>query len=250
MIVTTLGTSSPHARPGDPCSSFLVSSGKSAIWLDTGAGTLGALLRHRRLEDLDAVWVSHTHADHFSDLATTFYALRYADVSRPPLTVFGPLGWADRLRGFLTHDAARPSPLEDVFDIREVTDQQIETTGEFRLIAVAMRHDIVCHGVRIEAGNSTVAYTGDTGPCPGLAQLARGADLLICEAGYGLHTVDDDPMHLTAEQAGETARDGLVASLLLTHLAGADPAACVAAAATAGARSVIGATPGLIIRTP
>lgn len=247
-MVRTLGTASPYARPGNPCSSFLVSSGDSTMWLDPGAGTLGELLRHCRLEDLDAVWVSHTHADHFSDLATTFYALRYADLSRPPLTVFGPPGWAERLRAVLTHDPARPSPLEDVFDIREVIDQQVSSVAGFRLTAVEMRHDIVCYGVRIDDGTSSVSYTGDTGPCAGLVQLARGVDLLISEAGYGVGDgADDDPVHLNAAQAGATARDGGVATLRLTHLASADPASCTAEATTAGARSVIGAVPGLVL---
>ncbi len=246
MIVTTLGTSSPYPRPDDPCSSFLLEGGGSRLWIDAGAGTLGALLRYCRLEELDAVWISHTHADHFSDLAVTFYALRYADISRPPLTVFGPPGWAQRLRGFLTH-SARPSPLEDAFDVREVTDHQSVAVGELELLPVQMHHDVPCFGLRASADGSVVAYTGDTGPCAALTDLAAGANLLISEAGYGLDGSEDDPVHLTAAQAGAAAHDGQAEQLLLTHLAGANVKACVAAAATTAPGPVIGGHPGLVV---
>ncbi len=179
------------------------------------------------LEDLDAVWISHTHADHFSDLAATFYALRYADIRRPPLTVFGPPGWARRLRSFVTH-GPRPSPLEDVFDIREVRDRQQVSVGGLGLTAFLMHHDAPCYGVRAslngDVDGRVVAYTGDTGPCGGLAEVAAHADLLISEAGYGMSDSEDDPVHLTAAQAGAAARAGQVGHLLLTHLAGADVA--------------------------
>jgi ribonuclease BN (tRNA processing enzyme) len=193
------------------------------------------------------VWVSHTHADHFSDLAATFYALRYADISRPPLTVFGPPGWADRLRAFLSHTST-PSPLEDAFDVREVDGATCATVGGLELTAVAVHHDAPCYGVRVRDGERVVAYTGDTGPCAGLATLAAGADLLISEAGYGLDGHESDPVHLTAAQAGAAAGDGGVGTLLLTHLAGADVEACVAAATSAGGGRVIGAAPGVVVR--
>lgn len=246
MIVTILGTSSPYPRSGDPCSSFLLDGGGSRIWVDTGAGSLAALLEHVALEDLDAVWVSHTHADHFSDLAVTFYALRYADISRPPLIVLGPPGWAEKLRAFLTHGSGS-APLEDVFDIREVVDRRRVTVGGLELSPVRVHHDVPCFGFRAEAGGTVVAYTADTGPCEGLAELAAGADLLVSEAGYGLGGSDEDPVHLTATEAGAAARDGGVGRLLLTHLAGAPVDACVAAAAEVADRPVIGAYPGLVL---
>lgn len=245
MRVTTLGTSSPYPRPGDACSSFLVEGGGSRIWLDVGSGSLAALLAHCRLEQLDAVWVSHTHADHFSDLGVLYYALRYADIHRSRLPVFGPAGWAARLRGVLSHGP--PSPIEDVFDVQEVTGGQRASVGGVELTAVDMHHDVPCLGVRLAADGRTVAYTGDTGPCRGLAELASEADLLISEAGYGLDGSEPDPVHLTATEAGAAAHHGAVGVLLLTHLAGADRDACVAAAATSAGCPVIGAVPGLVL---
>lgn len=247
MKLTTLGTSSPYPRPHDPCSSFLLEHDGTRLWIDAGAGSLGALLAHCPLQDLDAVWVSHTHADHFSDLAATFYALRYADVIRPPLPVFGPPGWAERLRAFLSHDPVHPSPLEDVFVVGDLRDRQQVRVGSLELTAVLVHHDAPCYGLRATADGLVVAYTGDTGPCAALTDLAAGADLLVSEAGYGLVGPRDEAVHLTAAQAGAVARDARVGRLVLTHLAGADVQTCVAAAAAAGAPTVTGARPGLVL---
>lgn len=65
-----------------------------------------------------------------------------------------------------------------------------------------------------------VAYTGDTRPCPSVIERARGADLLIHEATFGLEEADRarDTFHSTAAEAGSVAREAGVASLLLTHL--------------------------------
>jgi ribonuclease BN (tRNA processing enzyme) len=143
MKITVLGTSSPYPRAHNPCSSFLLDDGVTRLWVDAGAGTLAALLQHCRLEDLDGVWVSHTHADHFSDLAVTYYALLYADISRPPLPVFGPPGWIERLRSFLTHTDS-PSPIERAFNVHEVTGEQTMFLGGMELVAIEMRHDAPC----------------------------------------------------------------------------------------------------------
>lgn len=246
MDVTVLGTSSPYPRPDDPCSSFLLSAGATRLWVDTGAGTLGALLWHTRLQDLTAVWVSHTHADHFSDLAVTYYALRFADVDRPPLPVYGPPGWGERLRSVLSHGA--PSPIEDAFEVHEIHDGQRVTVGELELTARAVHHDVPCFGFRAVGPHASVAYSGDSGPCAALHDLASGVDLFVCEAGYGVDAPDLEGVHLTAAEAGTIAARAGARRLLLTHLAGADVDACVDAATTAGQVAVSGARPGLTLR--
>jgi ribonuclease BN (tRNA processing enzyme) len=243
--VTVLGTSSPYPRPDDPCSSFLLDAGVTRLWVDTGAGTLGALLRHTPLEDLDAVWVSHTHADHFSDLAVTYYALRFADIDRPPLPVYGPPGWGERLRASLSHGV--PSPIERAFEVHEVDDGTHLTVGDLELTARAVRHDVPCVGFRATGPDGTVAYTGDSGPCDALHELAADVDLLVSEAGYGMDDADPEGVHLTAGEAGALAAAAGVRWLLLTHLAGADVDGCVRAATQAGQAATTGARPGMIL---
>ena len=137
--------------------------------------------RHTRLEDLDAIWISHLHADHSADLLTAYYALLFADVERDPVPLYGPPGIADRLAGFLTNGPVR-SPIEDAFAITELHDGHQATVGSLRLTTTAVEHGIPAFGVRIEAEGRSLTYSGDTAACPSLVELARGTDVLLCEA--------------------------------------------------------------------
>jgi ribonuclease BN (tRNA processing enzyme) len=72
---------------------------------------------------------------------------------------------------------------------------------------------------KVESRDGVIAYSGDSRPCDSIVEAASGADLFLCEAS----AVEKDaaiaaPGHMTARQAGETARKAGVGKLLLTHL--------------------------------
>ena len=95
FTVTVLGSATPYPRPGNPCSGYLIRHGATRIWLDAGPGTLAALQEHTTPDELDAVWVSHLHADHVADLLPAVYALLFADLPpRKPIPLHGPPGTA------------------------------------------------------------------------------------------------------------------------------------------------------------
>ncbi|MEU2630138.1 ankyrin repeat domain-containing protein [Kitasatospora sp. NPDC007106] len=80
LRLTVLGSAPPYPAADNPCSGYLVSCGGGQVWVDAGSGTLGPLQRHARLDELDAIWISHLHADHCADLLTAHYGALYADV--------------------------------------------------------------------------------------------------------------------------------------------------------------------------
>lgn len=212
LSLTVLGCATPYPSTDNPCSGYLVSDGRSRVWMDAGTGTLGPLQRHTRLEDLDAIWISHLHADHSADLLTAYYALLFADVSRPPIPLYGPPGIADRLAGFLTNGPER-SPIESAFEVTELHDGLSVAVGAMRLTTAAVEHGIPAFAVRIDAGTS-LTYSGDTAPCPSLVELARGTDVLLCEA----ESSKKIPVHHTPEDAGETAAAAGAGRLIVTHV--------------------------------
>ncbi|MEM0996788.1 MAG: ribonuclease Z [Bacteroidota bacterium] len=63
------------------------------------------------------------------------------------------------------------------------------------------------------------AYVADTRCCPGTVEIARGADLLLCEATHLQENAEKAHahFHLTARQAAEIARDAGAEQLVLTH---------------------------------
>ena len=87
-------------------------------------------------------------------------------------------------------------------------------------------------GIRLTTDGTTLAYTGDTGPSPGIVGLADGVDLLLAEATYPERVPDDNAPYLsTARQAGGNASRAHVRHLVLTHLwPGTDPTAATDAA--------------------
>jgi ribonuclease BN (tRNA processing enzyme) len=87
--------------------------------LDLGAGALGQLQRHIGLLDVDAVYVSHLHADHCIDLVAYSYARRFHPDGVPPrLPVYGPAGTAQRICS--AFEEPPELGLLDVYDFREV----------------------------------------------------------------------------------------------------------------------------------
>jgi ribonuclease BN (tRNA processing enzyme) len=104
-------------------------------------------------------------------------------------------------------------------------------------------------GIRLSAGGSTLAYTGDTGPSPDIVRLADSVDLLLAEATHPAHVPAEDARYLsTAEQAGAHAAGAQARHLVLTHLwPGTDAAASTDAARASYDGPIDVARPGLTI---
>jgi ribonuclease BN (tRNA processing enzyme) len=206
-----LGSAGGWPGAGRACSGYLLEAAGHRIWLDAGPGTFAELLRHHTIGDLDAIWITHLHPDHCSDLLTvrTFVASTAAR-----LPVFGPPGWADRMDAFL----GRPGAMAAAFETVELADRVVHPLGPLHLEAVAMHHHVPAFGLRVTADGVTFAYTGDSGPGPAVESLAAGADLLLAEAFLAVAGLAEDPYVSTPEAAAATAGANQVGHLVLTHL--------------------------------
>lgn len=217
LSLTVLGTASPHPQPDRPCSGYLLSAGGAEVWVDAGPGSFAELQRHADPARLSAIWISHLHADHAADLLSAYYGLAYGGLGGPnPVPVYAPPGCAERLAGFL----GRPDPasLSGVLDIQELKDGHELQLGALRLSSRAVRHDVEAYGLRAEHEGEVLAFTGDSGPCPALGELAAGAGLLLSEADIDRPAEGEEQVHLTPEDAGALARDAGVSRLLVTHV--------------------------------
>ncbi|NUT99929.1 MAG: MBL fold metallo-hydrolase [Saccharothrix sp.] len=211
FTLTTLGTASPYPKPDQPCSGYLLRTATTAVWVDAGPGTLAALQRHTSPDRLDAIWISHTHADHTADLLPAYYALLYADLHpEAPIPLYAPRGLAERLSTFLA--GAHPNPASAAFTVHELHDDHRAEVGDISLHTLAVDHGLPAYGLRATHADKTFAYSGDTAPCAALDRLADNADLFLCEAD----TTTPSPYHCTPEDAAKAARGAH--HLLLTHL--------------------------------
>jgi ribonuclease BN (tRNA processing enzyme) len=214
--LTVLGCAGTFPGPASPCSGYLVEHEGYRLVLDLGAGALGNLQRHCDLREVDAVYITHLHADHCIDLVAYFYARRYHPQGMPPqLPVYGPPGTKHRIGSAFEEPPV--DGFDDVYDFREPGPGTYQL-GPFTVTAGAVNHPIECHGLRIEAGGKVLTYSGDTAACDAIVELARDADMFLCEASWPSVPTPPPGIHLTGREAGEHATLAGAKRLLLTHL--------------------------------
>lgn len=246
MRLTVVGCAGSFPSPGVPGSCYLVEAGGFALVLDVGGGALGELAGRVSLDAVGAVLVSHLHPDHCLDLTAWYVQRRYrphGSVPPPPLPVWAPAGAARRL-GAAYAPGGEPADLSDQLAVVDLTAGRHQV-GPVTVTAVRVAHPVETYALRVEHDGSALVYSGDTGPCPALADLATGADLLLCEASWPDDPRNPPDLHLSGRQAGEHAAAAGVGRLVLTHLVPwYDPAGIRAEAAGAYTGPVDLARPG------
>lgn len=193
--------------------------GRSPVLLDCGATSLTAL-RGLRLDpgEIDAVFVSHLHGDHFGGLPFLVLDAQFTRRTRP-LAVAGPPGTAGRLTEAMEclFPGSSASSRRFRLDVTELRPAAAATVAGVQVTGWEVDHPsgAPALALRLGLGGRVIAYTGDTAWTDVLLEVADGADLLIAEA----YRMDQHiPFHL--RHADLAARRHLLASrrVLLTHL--------------------------------
>jgi ribonuclease BN (tRNA processing enzyme) len=230
MRLIVLGCSGSGPGPTSPASGYLVEAGDTRLTLDLGNGTFGALQRHADPWALDGVFFSHLHPDHCADFSALAVHRRYHpappfDPATRLLPVVAPAEAPGRFAAAYAPSAAEraETDLTDTFDFRTLTDGSGYDVGGVRLSGRRVDHVCETYAVRVQHAGRSLVYSGDTGPCTSLVELARGADVLLCEATWPhvtAHWQEPPPgVHLSGRQAGEHAAAAGVGRLLITHVA-------------------------------
>ncbi|MBV9593807.1 MAG: MBL fold metallo-hydrolase [Actinobacteria bacterium] len=244
MKLTVLGCSGSMPGPDSPAAGYLVEHEGFRVVLDLGNGAFGALQRHVAPTEVDAIVLSHLHADHCIDLTSYYVDLRYGpDRPRRRIRLIGPAGTRDRL-------AAAYDPLARKLDLQQWFDFGTPANGELGPFAVAfapVNHPVPAYAIRLSVDGRSLAYSGDTGESADLVALAGEADLFLCEATFAADEPYVPDLHLTGQQAGEHAAKAGAKRLVVTHVPpwGSRDVAVAEAAAGFGA-PVEAASPGAV----
>jgi ribonuclease BN (tRNA processing enzyme) len=221
MKVTVLGCSGSIPGPESPASGYLIEAEGYRLVLDLGHGAFGALQKYVKPADVDAIVISHLHADHCIDLTAYIVALRYGGDGygsggpEARIPVVGVPGTRDRLEA--AYDPlARKLSLHELFTFATPIDTP--ALGPFRLSYAHMNHPTPTNAVRIEYGDRSLVYSADTGESADLVTLAQGADVLLCEASVGPDEELVPGLHMTGQMAGEHADKAGVERLIVTHV--------------------------------
>ncbi|MGO1975472.1 MAG: MBL fold metallo-hydrolase [Propionibacteriaceae bacterium] len=245
MELTILGGCGGWPGAGQACSGYLVETAGFRLLIDPGHGVLPRLLDRMPASAVDAVLVSHSHPDHCIDLNALLRARAFGATRCDPLPVYAPDRALDRV---LAVDPMRT--VAKAAEVHTLTDGSDTEIGPLSITAALLPHHVRNLGFRISWQDVILAYTGDSGPCPERAVLAKDADLLLAEASYPDEVPAADAGYLsTAIQAAELGAEAAVELTVLTHLLpgqSADDARRKAASVDTG-REVGLAEPGMII---
>ncbi len=238
MQVIILGSGSPLPDPARAGPSTLLRTTAGDLLFDCGRGVLmRAAAVGSGAGALRALYLTHLHSDHITDLNDIFTTRWVTSLIPRPLPVFGPGGTAALLQDteamleldigyrLAHHEDLRWRPAATV---TEVDRGVIFEEGTVRVTAAPTDHAPVrpTVGFRIDEGGRSVVVAGDTVPCAGLDELCSGADVLV-------HTVvrrdliekvnlprltDVLDYHSSVPDAAQTADRTGVGTLVLTHL--------------------------------
>jgi ribonuclease BN (tRNA processing enzyme) len=231
--VTVLGKSPAWQDVDGACSGYLVEEQGCRLLIDCGNGVFSKLRRFVEYVDVDAVVISHLHADHFLDLVPFAYALTYAPRQQPvpvdgwPGTdtparpvLHAPPGARDcfrRVVGAWGNEAL----IEKAFELREYDSSEVIHAGPLTLRFHPVPHFVVTHAVEITSaadGGRRLTYGADSSPSDELCAFARDTDLLLIEATLPRPERDGQRGHLTPAEAGDHGRKAGARRLVLTHL--------------------------------
>ena len=233
MRITVLGKSPAWQDADGACSGYLIEEGHTCVLLDCGNGVFSKLRRFRDYVDVDAVVVSHLHADHFLDLVPFASALTYAPRQQPvpvppwPGTdqparpqLHAPPGAVKAFEQVCAGGGMPPAHIAGAFGVREYAPEDVIEIGPltFRFGPVPHFVDTFAVHVRSAQTNGTMAYSADSSPSEDLVALAKGVDLLLIEATLPRPERDGVRGHLTPSEAGDHGARAGARRLVLTHL--------------------------------
>ena len=232
MRVTVLGKSPSWQDAGGACSGYLVEDGGAALLMDCGNGVFGKLRSHRDYVEIDAVVISHLHADHFFDLFPYAYGLLLAPRQQPvPVAGYPGTDHPARPR-LLVPPGARGTMraignawgdgalVESAFRLEEYDTVSELEVGPLRLRFARVPHYVLTHAIEIRSTESSkrLTFGADCRPNDELVSFAEDTDLLIIEATLPRPERTGVRGHLTPEEAGDHARRARAGRVVLTHI--------------------------------
>ncbi|MBK8935364.1 MAG: MBL fold metallo-hydrolase [Chloroflexi bacterium] len=258
LHVITTGTGAPLPDPNRVGPQTVVVAGDQMLVFDTGPGSTRQLaLTGLSISSVNALFLTHFHSDHISDLGELMLQHWTGTGVEEPLQIYGPPGVEEVVAGFVAayqpdrgyridHHGADVMPpsgfggVAHTFDIGTdlMSSEVVYEAGGVQVIAFNVDHPPVVPavGFRVNYKDRSVMITGDTIYSDSLIHHAMGADLLVSdalnhkmsqmlsEAGEDMEnnlssiTEDIQESHIKPEEAALVAKEAGVPVLMITHV--------------------------------
>ena len=219
LIILGSGTAIPLSDRGSPSLVLLIEG--CPVLFDMGPGTLRQMIRAGiSHENIERIFLTHFHPDHTADLIHLLFVAKNPAVlkRRKPFVITGPSGTArliDALKAAYTNWLELPPEIMRIEEL-DMGEKTKSDYGRFTVITSPTNHTPNSLAYRIEdRTGKAMVYSGDTGFCDEVVELARGSDLLILESAFP--DGDEFEGHLTPSLAGRIATLAGVERLVLIH---------------------------------
>src|SRR4029453_4779784 len=186
MQLTILGCGDAFGAGGNLQTSFLGRASAPTFLIDCG---VTSLIGMRRLgfepNDIDTVFVTHLHGDHFGGLAWFLVDAIYASARKRPLVVTGPKSIAERfaVAAETLYPGITATKRNFDFVFLEYEERTPIAVGPVTVVPFEVHHPSGAppYALRFSLDGKVLVFTGDTGWVESLCEAAHGADLLISE---------------------------------------------------------------------
>lgn len=197
MKLTVIGKYGPFPKRGGATSCYLLETDENVLIMDMGSGSFARLQERIDLTKISAIFISHFHADHSSDLAVLAYYLEQLKKRRL---------FDGAIKLFCPHSS---SPLDclarsfSCFEIIELSNGYEAELGGDKFMFYEGRHPEPSFGVIASDGRKRFAYGGDTNDCSSLKKFFDSVDLTLVDGGLIERDYSEQSPHLSVRKCVE-----------------------------------------------